>query len=176
MGLYLQFFSVTPPNTFAVKLQTCYRNMKWVDSYTRATTLMQSQVVPITDYGNIVYRIPGRRFYSRERDLSITILWNLLVWIKWTEFKITSLAIAKRQVKSSGYHCSILLQMEKPWSNWIVRLLETTVNCYNLKRTNIYTVASSKAKKKKSSLTCRYRKCRCCTGSSENVSLSYNFL
>lgn len=117
-------FSATP-KTFTAELQTSYRNMKCFDFFTRET-LIQSQVMSITDYGNIVYR------NSREKVLQkLESLYNHVMRFtgvdKMGRVKITRLAISKRQVKSAGYHCFIILQMEKPWSNWITHLQKKTL-------------------------------------------------
>lgn len=103
----------------------------------------------ITDYGNIVYR------HSQEKSLQkLESLYNHVMRFtgvdKMGRVKITRLAISIRQVKSAGYHCFIILQMEKPWSNWITHLLKNPVNCYNLKidyKETIYIQQQVKRKK-----------------------------
>lgn len=104
-------FSATP-KTFTAKLQTSYRNMKCFDFFTRET-LIQSQVMSITDYGNTVYRNSQEKILQKLESLYNHVM-RFTGVDKMGRVKITRLAISKRQVKSAGYHCFIILQMEKP--------------------------------------------------------------
>lgn len=155
-------FSATP-KTFTAELQTSYRNMKCFDFFTRET-LIQSQVMSITDYGNIVYRNSQEKILQKLESLYNHVM-RFTGVDKMGRVKITRLAISKRQVKSAGYHCFIILQMEKPWSNWITHLQKKNlVNCYNLKIDCEETMCVQHPLKRRKMLSLpgagRYRKCR----------------
>lgn len=100
------------PKTFTAELQTSYGNMKCFDFFTRET-LIQSQVMSITDYGNIVYRNSQEKVLQKLESLYNHVM-RFTGVDKMGRVKITRLAISKRQVKSAGYHCFTILQMEKP--------------------------------------------------------------